>query len=479
MSTKYVGRKDILEKLRGLEKKTKASIVVVKGRRRVGKSRLVEEFGKDKIFLPFTGLPPREGTGEQAQLNVFAEQLRRHFDLLPHTFLTWGEAFQALEAYLTQSKTVILFDEISWMANKSPDFLGQLKIWWDLNHAKYPRLILVLCGSISSWIEENILKSTGFFGRISLEVYLKPLSLRESVALLTQQKVRGSSYEFYKILSVLGGIPWYLEQMREGEMIDKQLLGLCFQPNGLLVNEFERIFHDLFGRYGETYKKIVSFLRDGMKTQAEIREAMAYSHSGTLSNQLRNLIISGYVSEHYQWNFKNSKIGKQKLYRLSDQYLRFYLKYIEPNLHLIQQGVFNINEFIELSGWDSIMGLQVESLLLQNRETILDSLGIQGQDIVADNPYHQKKNSNVKGCQVDYLIQTRQRNFFVCEFKFSRGGIGREIIHLMEEKLAKFSVPRGFAKIPVLLYLGEVAPSVYEEKYFYRVINIADFIETQ
>jgi AAA+ ATPase superfamily predicted ATPase len=481
MTKKYIGRQKILDQLKTLAHKTKASLVVIKGRRRIGKSRLAEEFGKDKIFIPFTGYPPTDDATNQDQLNSFSEQLCLYFKQPPCTFLRWSDAFNALAKairdHADNKPTVVLFDEISWMAHKSPKFLGHLKIWWDLNHSQFPNLILILCGSISSWIEENILKSTAFFGRISLEINLLPLTIPECAAFLRQNDFKGSPYEYYKILSVVGGIPWYLEQVTHNKLADSQIIDLCFQQNGLLVTEFDRIFHDLFGKHGTIYKKIIQCLRDGMRTQAEIRDTLNYPHSGTLGKHLHNLITSGFVTEHFQWSLKTGKIGRQSLYRLSDQYVRFFLKYIEPNLPIIQQGVFTAQDVVKLPGWDSIMGLQVESLLLQNRSLILESLDIKGHDILADNPYFQKAAARKKGCQIDYLIQTNQRNFFICEFKFNRREIGREIITSMAEKLKNFSAPDGFAKIPVLFHMGDVSESVYTDKFFYRIVNISDYLK--
>lgn len=481
VTKKYIGRQKILAQLRSLEYKGKASLVVIKGRRRVGKSRLAEEFGKDKTFLPFTGYPPTDDATAQDQLNNFADQLCTNFKRLPCTFAKWSDAFNTLgdclNTHCDGKKTVVLFDEISWMAHKSPKFLGQLKIWWDLNHPKFPNLILILCGSISSWIEENILKSTGFFGRISLEINLLPLTIPECAEFLRQNKIKGSAYEYYKILSVMGGIPWYLEQITHEKLADEQIMDLFFQPNAILVNEFERIFNDLFGVHGTIYKKILHCLKDGMRTQHDIRDTLNYARSGTLSKHLHNLILSGFVTEHFQWSLKTKKKGRQSLYRLSDQYIRFYLKYIEPDLSAIRQGFFNTDEVVKLPGWDSIMGFQVESLLLQNRALILKSLNIMGQDVVADNPYIQKSASRKKGCQIDYLIQTNQRNLFVCEFKFNRKEIGKEIITSMTEKLNNFSAPEGYAKIPVLFHLGDISESVYTEKFFFRIVNISEYLE--
>ncbi|MBS0656429.1 MAG: ATPase [Verrucomicrobia bacterium] len=476
MSSKYVGRKESLEDLKALQAKKKASLVVINGRRRVGKSRLAEEFGKSQVFIPFTGLPPLEGITAQDQRNNFAEQLSAHFRLPNFTFLDWGEAFKALGSLLSQSPTVVLFDEISWLSHEDPLFLAKFKVWWDLNHSKFPHLIFILCGSVSSWIEENILKSTAFFGRISLTIHLQPLSTRESVQLLQANGIQGSAYDYYKILSITGGIPWYLEQILPSKLADNNISDLCFARNGLLVTEFDKIFHDLFGSQGTTYKKILSILERGMYTQAEIREEMNYAHSGTFSALMEHLCIAGFVTEHFQWQLKTGKAARQSLYRLSDPYIRFYLKYIEPNLEKIKAGLFEAVELVKLPGWDSMMGFQVENLLLQNRKLLLDSLGISGNDLLADNPFLQRTTSRRQGCQIDYLVQTKNWNLFVSEFKFNRKMIGREIINEMAEKLQRFTVPKGFAKIPVLFHLGEVSSSVYDANFFYKIIDIGDYL---
>lgn len=176
------------------------------------------------------------------------------------------------------------------------------------------------CESISRGLKKIFLKARLSFGRISMEINLLPLTIPECSQFLRQNDVKGSTYEYYKILSVMGGIPWYLEQLTHTQLADQCILNLCFQPNGLLVNEFDRIFHDLFGHYGTIYKKIIYSLRDGMLSQSDIRKTLNYPHSGTLSKHIHNLILSGFVTEHFQWSLKSGNIGRQSLYRLSDQY---------------------------------------------------------------------------------------------------------------------------------------------------------------
>lgn len=472
----FVGRKKELELLKNLDGLRRASLVVIRGRRRVGKSRLAKEFAEDRRFLEFTGLAPVDSVTAQDQRDTFAKQLAKNLKLPTATFKDWSDAFDYLSLHIGKKPTVILFDEISWMGSEDPTFLSKLKAWWDLNYLQHPKLILILCGSVSTWIEKNILKSTAFFGRITLVIDLEPLSLPECALFLEKKGFKGSSYEVFKILSILGGIPWYLEQIDPAQMADANIGRLCFETNGLLVTEFENVFHDLFNGSGEVYKKILQLLADGMKSLKEIRQALKWKQGGNLSELMRNLIVSGFVTDHYQWSPKVESVGKQSLYRLSNLYTRFYLKYIDSKRRQIQKKAYESTGINQLPGWHAMMGLQLESLLLQNRSLLLESLQISPGDVVADNPYRQSSTVRQKGCQIDYLIQTSVKNLFVCEFKFTRGELGMEVIQEMRNKIKQLSIPRGYAATPVLFYLGQVSEKVYDERYFYRMVDISDFL---
>jgi len=471
----FVGRDNELKRLEDLLKSGRACLVVMKGRRRIGKSRLAEEFGKNKVFLPFSGLSPVKGVAAQDQRDAFAGQLSKLFHLPSFTFTDWSDGFTHLSRSLLLKPTVILFDEISWMGSKDPTFISKLKVWWDLILQNHPSIILILCGSISTWIDKNIINSTAFFGRVSLYLELLELSIPQCRDLLHLQGFKGSDLDFFKILSVTGGIPWYLEQIQSHQSADENIKRLCFERNGLLVREFDRLFNDLFSSRGEVYKKIITTLSKGMKDRGNLKKAIAYSPSGTLSNHLKALEICGFISKHPDWSLKTGKIGKLTLYRLSDNYLRFYIHYIEPNLAKIEQGSFLEVPLSSLPGWEPMIGFQLESLLLKNRSLLYKSLGIHAQDVVIDNPYIQKPSQRKKGCQIDYLIQMHSNTFFVCEVKMRRRELGLEVIEAMKAKIDSLSLPKGFGISPVLFHLGPVSDALVRSQYFYRIIDIADF----
>ncbi len=472
----FIGREQPLRKLHELDRFGRATLVVIKGRRRIGKSRLLTEYAKDKRLFAFSGLAPIPSMTAQTQRDAFARQFSEIFSLPPLTFLDWSDAFNHLSRHISQEPTVILLDEISWMGDQDPSFVPKLKAWWDLALQAYHQLILVFCGSVSTWIEKNIIHSTAFFGRITLSITLEPFSLSESAHFLKHLGFKGSNYEIFKILCVTGGVPWYLEQIIPNQMADYNIKRLCFEKEGLLTLEFDKIFHDLFNGKGSIYKKIVSILAEGLRPLSDIRDALDYSSSGTLSDLVKNLITAGFITQHTQWSLKTGHTTKNSLYRLRDPYLRFYIKYIEPHWEQIQKNNYQNWNINQLPGWDSMMGFQIENLLLNNRACLLKAIDISPSDIVFDNPYRQNKTTRQKGCQIDYLIQTRTQNLFICEFKFNRKEIDLEIIEAMQKKIDRFSVPRGFSKIPILFHFGGVSAAVDAKNYFYRIIDISDFL---
>lgn len=274
----------------------------------------------------------------QAQIDYFSHQMTAQLHLPIVTFHDWADALNFLSHHI-QEGAAVLFDEISWMGGKDPTFVPKLKAWWDIALAKKQHVLLIFCGSVSTWIDDNIINSTAFFGRISLTLSIEPFSITESALFLKKNGFKGSSFEIYKILSLLGGVPWYLQQIDPHQMADQNIMSLCFQKNGSLVHEFNRIFNDVFNGKGEIYKKILEALKDGMKTLADLRDAVEFPNSGTFSLLVDHLITCGFISEHYQWSMKTEKLARQNLCRICDPYIRFYLKTIEKINYGLNKGL--------------------------------------------------------------------------------------------------------------------------------------------
>ncbi len=402
----FVGRKEQMRELELLLGKKNASLVVIQGRRRIGKSRLVREFGAKRQLYIFSGLPITEKTTAQTQREEFARQVSEHFSLPGLKADNWGDLFTALARFTKKDKMILFFDEISWMGSLDPDFLGYLKNAWDIHFSQNPQLMLILCGSASVWIEKNILNSKGFMGRISSTLFLKELSMPECNQLLTEIGYCESTHEKFKMLAVTGGVPRYLEEINPALSAEENIKRFAFKEGGVLFKEFDQIFSDLFSKRASIYKEIVEALVEGHLEYNAICEKLGKTKSGLMSEYLNDLIKSGFIRRDFTWNLKDKTESRLSHYRLSDNYIRFYLKYVEKNKGKIETGHFNDRSLSAFPSWESIMGLQFENLVLNNRDFIWKNLNLSPYDIVTDNPFFQRKTQKVAGCQIDYLIQT-------------------------------------------------------------------------
>ena len=450
--------------------------MIVKGRRRIGKSRLVEEFGKDELFYAFTGIPPTDQTTAKSQRVAFAQQLKKNLGISDEAD-NWWNLLWTLAEHTKQGKVVILLDEISWIGSKDHDFLGILKTVWDTHFKHNPELIFVLCGSISSWIEENILSSTGFLGRISLTLTVEELPLINCDEFWGQEGQTISAYEKLKILSVTGGIPRYLEEIKPHLSAEENIQDLCFKSSGILFDEFDRIFSDLFSQRSEIYKHIVSYLADTSAERNQIAKILDMEVGGVLSSYLDDLEKAGFIARDFSWRIKDNKISKLSHFRLSDNYIRFYLKYILPNKPKIKTGVFKGRSMTSLPAWSTIMGYQFENLVLNNRRTLHHLIGIYPEDIISEGPYFQRATKKQPGCQIDYMVQTKFESLYVCEVRFSKYELKEDVIKEIKEKIVRLKKPRYFSCRPVLIHANGVNDGVEDSGYFAKIISFSNLFK--
>lgn len=471
MST-FIGREQERNEFRAILAKKTSSLVTCQGRRRIGKSRFIRECAKKADgFFEFSGLPPRPGLTKQEQLAVFAEQLARQSKAPRLTLDDWATAFQLLASQLPAKGTVvILLDEISWMGIGEPDFAGYIKNAWDNLFSRRAKTVVVLCGSVSSWIEENILNSTGFVGRCSWQFHLQPLKLHECEQFWGRSASRISTTEKLRFLAVIGGIPRYLEELNPKQTAEQNISRLCFHPSGMLFNEFDCIFHDIFNRKAATYREIVRALVDGAKGVQEISHRIERERGGSLSLALAELESSGFLAKNTPPNLSSAATKakglrqRQLRYRLSDNYLRFYLRYVEPHRDQIINGRFQSSALEQLEQWDTIMGLQFENLVLENLNAIFKALQLPRHIVLSAGPYHQSATQRQKGCQIDLLIQTK-RSLYLCELKF-KGQIDASVINEVDKKVEALRLPKTQSIRTVLIYDGQLAPSIEEERAF-------------
>lgn len=472
----FIGREAELSRLRQFLHKKTASLIVIRGRRRIGKSRLVEEFAKGSTFYSFAGLAPTKETTAQSQRDVFAAQLSEQTGLPEIKADDWSKLFQLLGEKIKEGRAVLLFDEISWMGSKDPDFLGKIKHAWDQKFKKNPNLVFVICGSASAWIEENILSNTGFLGRISYTLTLEELPLKDCAQFWGDKLNNISAYEKFKLLSVTGGVPRYLEEINPAASAEENIATLCFRKGGILVNEFEHIFSNMFQRRTPLYREIVRSLVHAPKQAVEIGEACEVEITGLLSEYLEELSLCGFIKRDYTWNIKTGHDSRLSHYRLSDNYLRFYLRYIEKYKTKLERGSYEFTSLSSLPEWRTILGLQFENLVLNNRRYIQSSLNIHPEDIISDNPFFQRKTNSQPGCQIDYMIQTKFNSLYVCEIKFSKNPIGCDVIKQVQQKIDRLKRPKGFSCRPILIHVNGVTDELAEEGYFAAIIDFSQFL---
>lgn len=470
----FIGREKELERLEELKSKKVASFVVVRGRRRIGKTRLINEFGKkfDK-FYSFTGLAPEKKTSKQNQLDEFSRQMARAFHTYLANFTDWSDAFHMLGNQLQNGSILLLFDEISWIGSEDPTFLPKIKNLWDLYLKKNDRLVFIICGSASSWIEKNIMQSTGFVGRISFTLTLNELPLPVCRAFWSKDI---AAYEIFKVLTITGGVPKYLEEVNPKKSAEDNIRRLCFTNGGLLVEEFQQIFSNTFLRHSEAYIEILKTLISGAKAASEIVVDIHEAHRGRIYEYLEELSLAGFVTRDYTWDLKTSQDSKSSHFRLSDNYIRFYLKYIAKNIDKIKRGVYERKSLVSLHEWDTIMGLQFENLVINNRFAIQKKLDILPEDVLNANPYFQNKTSKQAGCQIDYMIQTKHNCLYVCEIKYSRHPVGIDVVEEVRKKITALRLPRGVSCRAVLIHVNGVTKNLIEEDYFSNIIDFSQML---
>ncbi len=468
----FIGRQDQLDALSQLWDKRTSSLVTCRGRRRIGKSTLISEFARRTAdrFINIVGLPPRKGMTDRAQRRNFCGELADQTGTDIAMAKNWTEAFKSLDNAIPDSgRTVVLLDEISWMGSRNPDFAGFLKTAWDKRLKQHANIVLVLCGSVSSWIAENILDSTGFVGRDSLDIEVGELSLAESTSMFGMAGQRLSSRELFDILSITGGVPKYLEEVHPEWPVEENVRQLCFMPRGTLFREFNETFSDVFGRRASSRGAILQNLAESPLSVAELAKAMRKTPNGKLTKALKDLEYAGFVARDSGVNPQTGEPLRMERYRIKDNYTRFYLRYVAPRRQAIAKELFKFSSLEQLNGWETMLGLQFENLILNHVEDLLPRFGLERSLVLSASPYTRRACNGGKGCQIDLLIQT-ERMALVVEIK-RRKEIGHDIIDEVNAKVAALDVSRHLSIRTALVYDGDLAPSVVADRYFDFIVD--------
>ena len=380
----------------------------------------------------------------------------------------WERAFARLDETIGAGKTVVLLDEISWMGHYDPAFPETFKVAWDNLFKRHPRLVVVLCGSVSSWIRENIVDNGAFAGRRSLDLVVRELPLRECARFWGSAAERTDPREILDVLSVTGGVPRYLEEIDPALSASENIRRMAFLPNGILAADFEDIFRDAFNREPGIRADILRALCDGPKNVSGVARALGVEKGGRVSSSLDQLEEAGFVSSDPGLNPFTGESVQQKRYRLSDNYARFYLRYIERSLGMIGRGSFAFASLEQLPGWETILGLAFENLVVNNFREILPRLGLDRTVLLSAAPFRGS------GVQIDLLLQTR-RALYLVEVK-RRREIGRGIVSEMDRKVRRITRPSGPSIRTALVYDGRLHPSIEADGAFDFLVNVRDFL---
>jgi uncharacterized protein len=425
ISEKIIGRLKEQELLRDLIGSKKSEFIAVYGRRRVGKTYLVKNLVSSFpcIFFHVTGV--QKGS-LKSQLKEFAKQVGKTFyqspSLVPQK--NWDDAFEELTETINnvpKERTVILFfDEFPWMATPRSKILIALELYWNRYWVFDKRIKLIVCGSATSWIINNIINNKGgLYNRVTRTIHLQPFSLHETESFLKEHQIQLNRKQILDLYTVLGGVPLYWSFVRKGYSAHQCIDELCFQCNGPLVNEFERLFESLF-EDPKPYKELIRFIakyRYGIG-QAELIALSKLPNGGGTIDRLHELEEAGFVTSLVPYGHKDKGV----YYVMDDEYSLFYLRWIEPNLKTIAKKEKNEGFWLSLSSqssWKAWAGYAFESTCYKHINQIRRALHIDSGAHVGTWRYSPRTKGSQEGAQIDLLFDRQDGVITICEIKCS------------------------------------------------------------
>lgn len=477
---KLIGREREVAELEQIYNSGRPELVVVYGRRRVGKTFLIRSVFAERMAFSHAALSPIEF--EQAQLSQ-NQLLAFHLSLVNHGVTddihpgNWIEAFDRLRNFLVKRRTthggrqVVFIDELPWMDVKGFGFVTALEHFWNNWASAQPDVMLVVCGSATSWISDNLLNNYGgLYGRITSEFKLSPFSLKECEAYYQSRNIVMSRYDQVQCYMAMGGIPYYLSLLKPGLSLSQNLDNLFFSRNGRLRHEFDRLFNSLFST-PEPYVKVVKLLsgkREGY-TRREIAEHAGISYGGGLSQVLKGLEVSDFVQSYLR--YRGSK--REVHFRLTDHFVLFHSTFVSG--HSEHSESFWSDNFLlpSLNAW---RGFAFESICFTHIDAIKNALGVRSVN-TTHSPWRGKSG---KHWQIDLVIDRADRVVNLCEMKFSNKEyeITKQYDEELRNKVAAFIEETKCRKSvhPTLVTTFGLVKNLYSG-FFQNVITIGDLFD--
>jgi AAA+ ATPase superfamily predicted ATPase len=452
-----IGRYEEIKILKDLLSTPEAELVSVLGRRRVGKTYLLRETFKDLIVFEFLGV---QGGSRREQLNAFTFSLQQTFGkkAVPNIISTWLEAFQILIELLAATpftkKQVVFIDELPWIAGKKSDFLKGFGFFWN-NWASKQKIVVAICGSAASWMIKNVIKNKGgLHNRITRQMYLQPFTCKETKAFLQQRGLKFTDEQITELYMTFGGIPYYLKLIDKAKSVGQVVNSLCFEEKGALKNEFENLYAALFTNH-QPYISVIRACYSKWKgvTQNEIVKLSGIPSGGTLTRMLTELELSGFISSTQPF----ANIKKEKLYRLTDEFSIFYLKFMDgkksTDWNLISQSQpFKL--------WQ---GYAFENFCFRHIKAIKQKLGIAA--VITQQYSYQIKSGQLSGNnQIDLLIDRNDQCINLCEIKYHNKPftITKQFAEILRQRMQYFGWESGTKKSVYLTFItryGVVTPA--------------------
>lgn len=416
-----IGRKKEKEILNTLYNSQKAQFVAIYGRRRIGKTYLVNEVFEEKITFRHAGLSPIDSEDQGSESPLKKQLLHFYNSLLLQGMEkskcpeNWMDAFLMLEMYLQKiddgTRQLVFIDELPWLDTPRSGFMTAFEGFWNTWACSRKNLMLIVCGSATSWMSDKLINNHGgLYNRLTYELKLSPFSLKECEEYFIDQNVRLSRYDIIQSYMITGGIPYYLSYYQSGLSLAQNIDALFFKKNAPLKNEFTRLFNAIF----TNPKMMISMIKAiGSKhygcTRQELSKMTGIHTGGSLSNALSALMASDFIIKYIP--FGCSK--KEPFYKLTDSFCNFYLRFVENENKLSNNFWLSNIESQNIVTW---RGLAFENVCFNHIDQIKKALGISG--VSTNQSAWSKRKSEESSTQIDLIIERKDNIVNMCEIKF-------------------------------------------------------------
>lgn len=416
-NTQIIGRQREIALLQDIYSSPEAEFVAVYGRRRIGKTYLIDKLFADKYNFYITGI--YEGTRKE-QLTNFAQQLQTYSHTPQPVPRDWMEAFFMLRQYLAtlgHNKPILVFiDEMPWLDTNNSRFLKAFELFWNEWASKQDNLKLIVCGSATTWMTNTLLGNKGgLHNRVTRAIYLRPFCLAEVEEFLASRGFQMQRYQIVELYMAMGGTPYYLNMLQRSMSVAQNIDNLFFAPNAPLKSEYQFLFKSLF-KESSLYRKVVETLAKKLKgmTRAELLEQLKQDDSGYVSTVLNDLCNCDFVRKYSAYG----KIERDFMYQLTDLYSLFYLKFVKN--YYGEDPQYWSHRQTDIAPWE---GYAFEQVCLHHIPQIKKKLGING---IATNvcTWSMKTTSDAdgnrrQGAQIDLIIDRSDKTINLCEMKFA------------------------------------------------------------